>query len=123
MLSISEKIEEIRQQPRHIRERYVWGCVAASMVLIVTIWFFSIAAMFKRDLPATQAGDMESLKQQLQSVNKQAPSLNDLEKQVTGTGGEGILNKEPSQENTDLQYPLPTQTNEVPQSSAYSTDN
>jgi hypothetical protein len=46
MKSIEHKIAEIRQQPEHIRLRYVWGSVAICMVAVLAIWFISIKASF-----------------------------------------------------------------------------
>lgn len=43
-MNLSEKIEEIKRQPEHIRLRYVWFFVAISMVAVVSIWIFSIKA-------------------------------------------------------------------------------
>ncbi|MBU2028424.1 hypothetical protein KJ761_00855 [Patescibacteria group bacterium] len=41
-MNLSEKIEEIRQKPEHIRLRYVWFLVALSMTFIFIIWIFSL---------------------------------------------------------------------------------
>ena len=43
-MNLSEKIEEIKRKPEHIRLRYVWFFVAVSMVGIVSIWVFSLKA-------------------------------------------------------------------------------
>ena len=43
-MNLSEKIEEIKRQPEHIRLRYVWFFVAVSMVAVVAIWILSIKA-------------------------------------------------------------------------------
>ena len=32
-IKIKEKIKQINNQPEHIRMRYVWGCVAVSMLI------------------------------------------------------------------------------------------
>lgn len=41
-MGLFEKIEEIRKKPEHIRLRYVWFFVIICMILIITLWFFSI---------------------------------------------------------------------------------
>jgi hypothetical protein len=46
-MNLSDKIEEIRQKPEHEKIRYVWGMVAISMVLIVSIWVISFKGMFQ----------------------------------------------------------------------------
>ena len=48
-MNIADKIEEIRQKPEHIRIRYVWLSVAATMALILIIWIFSLKANFGKD--------------------------------------------------------------------------
>jgi hypothetical protein len=45
-MSISNKIEEIRKKPEHIRMRYVWLAVAVSMFFILVIWVFSLEEGF-----------------------------------------------------------------------------
>lgn len=37
-----EKVEWIREQPEHIRMRYVLGCLLVSMIFIVGIWILSL---------------------------------------------------------------------------------
>lgn len=122
MGKLSDKIEQIRQQPEHIRLKYVWGSVALSMILIIFIWLMSVVAMFKGS-PVEQNNDnIESLKAQLQNINQQAPSLKDMDnisEQVSGVKNEGIQS-EGGQD--DLQYPVKTEQSEIPQSSAYSEE-
>ncbi len=74
---ISNRIEDIRRQPEHIRLKYAWGAVAFSMFFIVAIWIFSLGSLFK--------GDYQELKQknptgagltdQLKTIKEQAPSV------------------------------------------------
>lgn len=78
-MSISEKInakiKEIQQQPEHIRLRYVWGAVGISMVLIFTIWLFSVSTSFKQvsdDNNATE-DSLDELKQQVGELKKNYP--------------------------------------------------
>jgi len=42
------KIEKIRQKPEHIRVRYVWFCVAVSMIFVLTIWIFSMKSQLQQ---------------------------------------------------------------------------
>lgn len=46
-MGIQNKIEEIRNQPEHIRMRYVLGSVSVSMVLIGILWIFSLTTSFQ----------------------------------------------------------------------------
>lgn len=41
-----EKIEHIREQPEHIRMRYVLGCLFVSMTFILGIWLLSLKESF-----------------------------------------------------------------------------
>lgn len=52
---IWEKIEWVREQPEHIRMRYVAGCLLVSMTFILGIWLLSLKENFQRigqDVPA-----------------------------------------------------------------------
>ena len=83
-MDISEKIEEIRRQPEHMRIRYVWGCVAISMFIVLILWIFSIASMFaeeKNSSSQTATEIIPSMGEQLQTLKEQAPSLKNLNDQ------------------------------------------
>ncbi len=54
-LNLEQWIEEVRKKPEHVRVRYVIGCVAASMVLVVGVWLLSVSESFK-----TVAGEAET---------------------------------------------------------------
>jgi len=41
-MNLTEKIENIRQKPEHIRLRYVWFLVVLCMTFILIIWIFSL---------------------------------------------------------------------------------
>ena len=75
---IWEKIEWIREQPEHIRMRYVFGCLAVSMAFIAGIWLLSLKESFRsisHDVPSA----VEKGKGLL--PGGQAPSLSDLMEQ------------------------------------------
>jgi len=123
-MNISEKIAAIRREPQHVRLRYVWGCVAFSMMIILTLWFFSIAAMFKKgDSSADQNANNSttSLQDQLKNIQQQAPSLKDLNNQQSpAASNEGIAPEQTANQNTtDFQYPTNDVSNQAPQSPAY----
>lgn len=75
-MSISDKIEEIRQKPEHIRLRYVWLFVGICMIFIIIVWIFSIKNMFQFSAPADQG--LTDLKNQANNSTGQLPSLKDL---------------------------------------------
>lgn len=119
MVNLSEKIEEIRKKPENVRVKYVWGCVAASMLLVIMIWFFSIAAMLKKDTPKPETDNIENLKEQIKDINEQAPSIKDIGQEAL-TAGEGIKG---NNSNAELEYPLPSEAvDDTLKSSAYTTE-
>lgn len=72
-ISLWEKIESVRQEPEHIRRRYVVICVSVSMVFIFGIWLLSVS-----DGVSTAAEDLPQAIEGGKSMTDNAPSLNDL---------------------------------------------
>jgi hypothetical protein len=75
-----EKIEWIREQPEHIRMRYVIGCLFVSMLFIFGIWLLSVGEGFRsisKEVPAVTEKGKEML------PKDQAPSLSDLLEKAT----------------------------------------
>lgn len=117
-MNISEKIDHVRRQPEHIRMRYVWGCVALSMLVVMIIWGFSVASLFKsKDIDPNAPDSVANLKKQLQTVSEQTPSLKNFSEQPLTVGNEGVEN---NTDTNDFKYPAADETSEIPQSSAYS---
>ncbi|NTW13643.1 MAG: hypothetical protein HGA31_01275 [Candidatus Moranbacteria bacterium] len=52
MAYIEKKIEEIRNKPEPIRVIYVWGMVAAVMVLVVFVWIFTLRENLATAVPS-----------------------------------------------------------------------
>ncbi len=75
-MSISDKIENIRRQPEHIRLRYVWLGVIVSMIFIVIIWIFSLQETFKNSAPEFE--ESASLKSQWESAKENMPSIKEF---------------------------------------------
>lgn len=69
------KLASIREQPEHIRMRYVFGCVAVSMMFILSIWFLSLKDRFS-SLATTPSTLLEAEKEALSETPK--TSLNSL---------------------------------------------
>lgn len=121
-MNISEKIEEIRNQPEYMRVRYVWGCVAVSMFIIFILWIFSIASMFaneKKNSNQTTSEAVPSINEQLQALQAQSKSLKDLNDQSltiddknSAASYQDANNSQNSAGNVD--------TNSTPQSGMYS---
>ncbi len=72
---IERKIGEIRQEPEHVRTRYVWIAVAIVMSLIFMFWVVSLRDSFKRSsekdakaLRTVVPSSVTDLKDQGQSV-------------------------------------------------------
>lgn len=98
-MNLSEKIEEIKRKPEHVRLRYVWFFVAVSMVGILAIWVFSLKA---------NIGNVSSGIDNVRSANDfstVAESIGEqkemLEKTIEDT--QGFMNDMP--ENSDVQQP------------------
>lgn len=77
-MSISNKIENIRRQPEHIRLRYVWLGVIVSMIFIVIIWIFSLQETFRNSAPKPE--ESASLKSQWESAKENMPSIEEFAK-------------------------------------------
>ena len=56
-MDIDKKIEEIRQKPEHERVKYVYGAVILSMLLIITLWIFSIRESIRDITRNTESED------------------------------------------------------------------
>lgn len=104
------KIEAIRREPEHVRMRYVFLCLAVSMVFIIGVWILSLSESL-HSVTKNTSGAIETVRT---SVPKDSvPSLNDLfnqaetlqvdKKETTGeeffqsqvesknTGSEGVM--------------------------------
>lgn len=70
-----EKIERARQEPEHVRRRYVFICLAVSMLFIIGIWLLSL----KEGLGTVSTGIPEVIKDGKQVIAPDnEPSLNEL---------------------------------------------
>lgn len=103
---ISKKIELIRRQPEHVRMRYVWGCVAVSMFIVLMFWIFSIFSMFNKENKSASNPDkaVPGLGKQLQTIKEQAPSLKDLDSQ-------SLLNNEENDNSTKEDFSAGVESN------------
>jgi heme exporter protein D len=124
-MNINKKIEQIRHQPEHVRVRYVWICVAISMLVVLMFWFFSIASMFaeeKNNSDQNKTADVPNMQEQLQTLKNQAPSLKDLGNQsLSGNdGNNGTASTVPQDAATTQGYPTDNTTS-IPQSNNYSS--
>lgn len=121
-MNISEKIEEIRNQPEYMRVRYVWGCVAVSMFIIFILWIFSIASMFadeKKNSNQTTTGVVPSMDEQLQALQAQSKSLKDLNDQSLTIDDKNSAANYPDANNSQNSASN-VNTNSNPQSGMYS---
>lgn len=53
--SIQDWVEEVKQKPEHIRQRYVIGCVATSMFFVIIVWSLTVTEGFKKSIAKTQS--------------------------------------------------------------------
>lgn len=84
------KIEWIREQPEHIRMRYVAGCLLVSMTFILGIWLLSLKESFQHTLRDVPAG-LEKGKELLPDGTM--PSLSNLLEQAKPLEGGGLDEK------------------------------
>lgn len=71
-MNLTEKIEEIKRKPEHIRLRYVWFFVLISMIAVIIIWIFSIKATIQNESGnINPASSIESFSSQM-SEEKEA---------------------------------------------------
>lgn len=47
MRSVWDMIDEVREQPEAVRRRYMYGCVATTMVFVLGIWLLSVSESFR----------------------------------------------------------------------------
>ena len=97
-MNINRKLDEIRQQPEHIRIRYVWIMVTISMFLVILIWIFS----FKSAINSTSSDKaiLPDLKSAYESQKQELPSIQNFIDKNSATSGsnEGAVNNtDPSQ--------------------------
>ena len=92
-----DKIEEIRRKPEHVRLRYVWVCVAISMVFVVGIWVLSLK---NRNYQAQNSGEVagqasifDELKKQKETLGQYQQEMNDIK----GSVQEGLQNAQEQQ--------------------------
>lgn len=76
MQSIGEMIEDVQQKPEFIRRRYMYGCVAVTMVFILGIWLLSITEGFRS--AATEAPEIRDQAAQIIPKTESTPSLSTL---------------------------------------------
>ena len=121
-MNISEKIEEIRNQPEYMRVRYVWVCVAVSMFIIFILWIFSIASMFadgKKNSNQATTEVVPSIDEQLQALQTQSKSLKDLNDQSLTIDDKNSAANYPDTNNSQHSAGN-VNANSTPQSSMYS---
>lgn len=104
-MSISDKIEEIRKKPEHVRMRYVWVGVAIAMFFIIIIWLFSLGETFKNSVPRLK--EEKSIQNQLEKAKENMPSLQELMKNSAQTPSENEIfpqqNKNTQESNAGVQ--------------------
>ncbi|HCJ45468.1 MAG: hypothetical protein GW815_03070 [Candidatus Moranbacteria bacterium] len=78
--SLWERIEAIREEPEHIRLRYVFGCLTFSMIFIIGIWMLSLEESF-RNIKGTLPETIKTGKDLF--PKEETPSLSDLLQKAT----------------------------------------
>ena len=67
---IEKKVDNIREQPEHIRMRYVWLAVGVTMFLIIFIWLISLRTSFLQihNDPTSQQ-DIDNIKKRINELD------------------------------------------------------
>jgi len=77
-MNITEKVEQIRQKPEHIRLRYVWFFVSLGMAIVLIVWFFSVKMqMMQFDGAANNANMTEDIGTAINQFSQQGASIKD----------------------------------------------
>lgn len=76
-MNITEKIEQIRQKPEHIRVRYVWFFVFVSMFLVLTVWYFSTKTQMMQINGTSNNAVTEDLGAAIDQFSQQGESIKD----------------------------------------------
>ena len=120
-MDIKEKIEQINNQPAHIRMRYVWGCVAISMFVIFIVWIFSIISMFtNKQYAPSDNSNVADIQKQFQDLKEQAPSLKSLGDQSIDAINGGATTSQEIGASNSLDSIQNNGALEIPQSDSYS---
>ena len=111
-MSIYDKIEQIRQKPEHIRVRYVWICVAISMVFVLGIWVLSLNG---RQYQAGTSGQVAGQASIFDDLKKQKDNISQYQQEMSNIKGnlqQGLQDAQSQQTATDQQnitdQPVPT---------------
>lgn len=91
---LRRKIEEIRQQPEHVRVWYAWVGVAIVMFFVVVIWIFTLQESFRKAIPET-AAKIPSKAGQMKGSGSGSESLEDLSKSGQPLGADASSNNLP----------------------------
>ena len=83
-MGLSEKIEEIRRKPEHIRERYAYLAAIMLFPFILVIWIFSMKADNEVSEQEDSAiGSMQNVAEQFsQEKNKMQDIINEGQKNI-----------------------------------------
>lgn len=108
----------ILQQPEHIRMRWVWGCVAVSMFIILIFWGFSITSMFaNREKTASN----QNFENNIQDMQEQLQILQNQASEIKNVGSLDAASIESLQENALTPETAPSEGfSDTPQSADYS---
>lgn len=67
---IEKKVDNIREQPEHIRMRYVWLAVGVTMFLVIFIWLVSLRTSFLQINTNTKSQeDIDNIKKRINELD------------------------------------------------------
>ena len=85
-MNIFDKLEEIRQKPEHIRTRYAWFMVAASMTIVLIVWVMSIVASEKSFNES--ADNNNAVSDKVEDIKQVKGQVDNVTSGISGTVGQ-----------------------------------
>lgn len=87
---LERKLEEIRQEPEHVRLRYVWGAVAVIMILLFLFWVMMLRDGFRNSTQADSKAIKDVIPPTAGSLVKEGQSIGQMVGDAQSFAGEGL---------------------------------
>lgn len=83
-MSLISFIKNLQNKPRYFRIQILWFSVFLSMIIIVSLWFFSLKYSI-RNFSNQETDEFEELSETIKQVNQEMPSLKQALKASIGS--------------------------------------
>ena len=84
-MSLIEFIQKLQNKPRHIRSQILYLSVFVSMIMIVSLWIFSLKHSLSSNVDKIEEKKSDELAQSFNKAKEQLPSLIDIFKEGIGS--------------------------------------